>query len=93
LLIVRSVVVYTLARLGLFLVCWALVWAVAAPLAGYRWTESTALLTALVALVISSLLSLVLLARLRDAVARHVQARAERVTAALAEGRTKEDVD
>jgi membrane protein implicated in regulation of membrane protease activity len=84
---------YTLARLGLFLACWALVWAVAAPVAGYRWTESTALLTALIALVISSVLSLLLLARLRDAVARHVQARAERVSAALAESRAKEDVD
>jgi hypothetical protein len=90
---VRSVVIYTVARLGLFLVCWALVWAVAAPVAGYRWAESTALLTALFALVLSSLLSLVLLARQRDAVALHVQARAERVTAALAESRAKEDVD
>jgi hypothetical protein len=90
---VRSVVVYTVARLGLFLVCWALVWAVAAAIEGYRWTESTALLTALIALVLSSLLSLILLARQRDAVARHVQARAERVAAALAESRTKEDVD
>jgi type II secretory pathway pseudopilin PulG len=69
------------------------VWAVAAPVAGYRWTESTALLTALIALVISSVLSLLLLARLRDAVARHVQARAERVSAALAESRAQEDVD
>ena len=85
--------VYTLARLGLFLVCWALVWAVAATVAGYRWAESTALLTALFAVVLSSLLSLVLLARQRDAVASHVQARAERASAALAESRAKEDVD
>lgn len=89
----RSVVLYTAARLGLFGLCWALVWAVAYPVAGWRWTELTALLTALIALVPSSLLALVLLARLRQAVAQHVQARAQRVSAALAESRAKEDVD
>lgn len=84
---------YTAARLGLFLVCWSLVWAVAHPVAGWRWSESTALLTALFALAISSLLALVVLSGLRDAVARHVEARAHRVSAALEQSRAKEDVD
>lgn len=89
----RSVAVYTAARLGLFGLCWALVWLVVSSLQDWRWSQSTALLSALFALVASSLLSVVLLARQRDAVARHVQARAQRVSAALEQSRAKEDVD
>ncbi len=90
---VRSVLAYTAARLALFLICWALVWAVAYPVAGWRWSQSTGLLSALFALVISSLLSLLLLARQREVVARKLQERARRVSTALAESRSKEDVD
>lgn len=84
---------YTAGRLVLFGLCWALVWVVVALVEDWRWSQSTALLSALFALVASSLLSVVLLARQREAVARQVQARAQRVSAALEQSRAKEDVD
>lgn len=89
----RSVAVYTAGRLGLFGLCWALVWVVVALVEDWRWSQSTALLSALFALVVSSLLSVVLLARQRETVARQVQARAQRISAALEQSRAKEDVD
>ncbi|MDO9379295.1 MAG: DUF4229 domain-containing protein [Nocardioidaceae bacterium] len=86
------VIRYTLARLGLFLVAFALVWAVCLPL-GYRWTSITALWTALVALAISAVASFALLGRLRDQVAERVQVRAERMSARIEESRRAEDLD
>lgn len=82
---------YTLARLALFAVCFAVVWGVA-----QIWLDSTTVVNIwvlLIALVLSSALSIFLLAGLRDNLARNVQERAERMTARLEESRRAEDVD
>lgn len=87
----RSFVVYTLARLGLFLVAFAMLWAVGHAF----WAQTTAnlLWVALMALLLSALASLVLLRGLRDALARDVAARAERMSSRFEAARAKEDPD
>ncbi|MFY0408520.1 DUF4229 domain-containing protein [Solicola sp. PLA-1-18] len=86
------VIRYTLARLGLFLVAFALVWGVCLLL-GYRWTSITALWTALIALSVSAVASFALLGNLRNEVAARVQVRAERMTERIEESRRAEDLD
>jgi membrane protein implicated in regulation of membrane protease activity len=86
---VKPFVLYTLARLLLFLVTWALVWAVTSI-----WVEPssvTALWTALVALAISAVASLVLLRGLRDRFALQVQDRAQRIHQRYDAAKRKED--
>ncbi|MBA2456814.1 MAG: DUF4229 domain-containing protein [Nocardioidaceae bacterium] len=87
----RSFVAYTLARLGLFLGAFGVLWAVGQLF----WARTTAnlLWMVLVALVVSALASLVLLRGLRDALARDIAARAERMSGRLEAARTKEDTD
>ncbi|MGI8612999.1 MAG: DUF4229 domain-containing protein [Nocardioidaceae bacterium] len=87
----KSFVVYTLARLGLFAVAFVLIWTVA----GFQlaWNSVTVLWTALLALVISSIAALRLLRGLRNEFARTVQERAERMTALVEASRRKEDAD
>lgn len=80
---------YTLARLTLFAGAFVSVWAI-----GWSWLvwdEMTVLWTVLVALVLSSLASLVLLRGLRADLAEHVEGRARRVAATLDESRRVED--
>lgn len=72
----KTFVVYTLARLGLFLAVYGLVWLVVARTVG--WNAVTALYTALIAVVVSSLLALVLLRRQRTALAAELAERAQR---------------
>lgn len=87
----RSFVTYTLARLGLFLVAFAALWAI-----GHAFWEQTAanlLWVSLMALLVSALASLVLLRGLRDALARDVSARAERMSTRFQAARAKEDSD
>lgn len=82
---------YTLARLAVFAVCFAIVWSLA-----QIWLDSTTIVNIwvlLIALVVSSVLSIFLLAGLRDKLARNVQDRAERMTARLEESRRAEDID
>jgi Protein of unknown function (DUF4229) len=70
----RSFVVYTAARLGLFLGVYSLVWlAIGRSVA---WDSVSALYTALIAMVVSSLIALVALRGLRARLAADVAARA-----------------
>jgi len=87
----RSFVVYTAARLGLFLGAFAVLWAVGR----LYWAPTTAnlLWTALVALIVSALASLVLLRGLRAALARDVAARAQRMSDRFEAAKAKEDTD
>lgn len=78
-------VVYTLARLGLFLLVYGVIW-----LALFRtvsWNSVSALYTALIAMVVSSLLSLVVLRRLRAALAARIAQRSQPSVTAYDTGR------
>jgi membrane protein implicated in regulation of membrane protease activity len=88
---VKPFVLYTLARALLFAVAWALVWAVAQT--WLDWSTVTALWTALLAMAISSVVSLWLLRGLRQRLALHVQGRAERMQARYEAAKRKEDAD
>lgn len=82
---------YTLARVGVFAVTYAAVWLIAS-----LWIDFTSLLdlwVLVVALVLSSLISVVMLAGLRERLALNVQQRAERMTHRIEESRSAEDVD
>lgn len=82
---------YTLARLAVFALCFAIVWGIS-----QIWLDSstvTNIWVLLIALVLSSVLSVFMLSGLRDKLARNVQERAERMTARLEESRRAEDVD
>ena len=86
----KAFVIYTLLRLLLFVATYAV-------LAGL-WTlvvgrESLLVAPFIGAVVVSSLLSLKLLARQREAFAQSVQARATRATEHYEEMRAREDVD
>lgn len=82
---------YTLARLGLFAVAFGLVWLVASQ--WWRWSPAAALWTAVLALVISAIASLLLLGPLRDRLAGSVHVRVSRARARMDRARRSEDVD
>jgi uncharacterized protein DUF4229 len=82
---------YTLARIAVFAVTYAVVWLVASI-----FLESTAvenLFVLLIALVGSSVISIFALSSLRDKLAQNVQERATRMTERIEESRRAEDVD
>jgi hypothetical protein len=88
---VKHFVLYTALRLGLFVLCWA-------ALAGlgtliFDNTTQVGIWTFVLGAVISSLLSLKLLAGPREKFAQSVSARAERAAAAFEEMKTREDAD
>lgn len=86
---VKDFVVYTALRLGLFLLTWGAVTG-----AWILITDEPALgLTFLIALVLSGIGSYWVLAGPRDRLARHVDERARRATAAFEEMRSREDSD
>ncbi|HET7326747.1 MAG TPA: DUF4229 domain-containing protein [Nocardioidaceae bacterium] len=87
----KSFVLYTAARIGLF----ALVWVVVATAASYwlTWDMVTALWTALIAMAVSSVLSLFLLRPLRDRLALSVHDRAARARQRFESSRSREDDD
>ncbi|MDX6319818.1 MAG: hypothetical protein QOD35_3218 [Nocardioidaceae bacterium] len=87
----KGFVQYTAARLGLFLVCYALVWLVVGWF--ISWNSPDALSTALVALIMSSVLSLFVLTSLRARFAAQVASRADRAVAAFDAKRRAEDVE
>lgn len=87
----KSFALYTAARLGLFVAAFALVWLVA--FSWLEWNDVTALWTALIALVVSSVASLLLLGGIRARFASQVQTRAERMAQRVDEARRAEDVD
>ncbi len=82
---------YTLARLGMFVACFAVVYVVLSLFIASD--EAMVLLAALVALVVSALLSFFVLRGLRDELARQVADRAAGVTRRIEESRRAEDVD
>lgn len=83
--------VYTLARVLMFAVAWALVWLVASV--WLEWSAVTALWTALVAMAVSSVASLFLLRGVRDRLAARVQERAGRIQSRYEAAKRREDVD
>jgi mannitol-specific phosphotransferase system IIBC component len=82
---------YTLARLAVFGVCLVVVW-FALPI-WFERTELVNIFALLVAMVISSIISVFLLSGLRDNLAQNVHDRATRMTERLEESRRAEDVD
>lgn len=72
----KPFVVYTLARLGLFLAVYGVVWLVLFRTVG--WNAVSALYTALIAVVLSSLLALVVLRRQRATLAAQLAERSQR---------------
>lgn len=82
---------YTLARLAVFAVCLVIVWFVV-PIWFDR-TEIVNIFSLLVAMVISSVISVFLLAGLRDKLALNVHQRATRMTERIEESRRAEDID
>jgi hypothetical protein len=82
---------YTLARLGVFALSFIVVWGISRI-----WLESTTVSTIwvlLISLVVSSVISIFLLAGLRDNLAQNVQERAARMSARVEESRRAEDID
>lgn len=88
---VRTFLIYTLARLGLFAVAFGLVW-----LVGFTWLEWNAvgiLWSMLIALAVSAVAAFVLLRGIRDNLASQMQNRSTRLTDRLEKARRAEDVD
>jgi CHASE1-domain containing sensor protein len=82
---------YTLARFAVFAVSFAIVWGLS-----QIWLETTTVSTLwvlLISLVVSSIVSVFLLAGLRDKLAQNVHERASRMTARIEESRRAEDID
>jgi hypothetical protein len=87
---VKAFAIYTLLRLALFVACYAvfgIAWALAFG------TGNALLWPFVAAVIVSSLLSLKLLAPQRERFAQSVEARASRATANFEARRAKEDVD
>lgn len=87
----KPFLLYTLARVLLFAAAWGVVWLVASI--WLEWTSVTALWTALIAMVVSSVASLVLLRGVRQRFAAQVQDRAGRMQARYEASKRREDVD
>ena len=86
---VKDFLIYTALRLGLFLLTWGAVTG-----AWLLNTDKAALgLTFLIAFVLSGIGSYFVLAGPRERLARHVEERAGRATAAFEERRAREDAD
>lgn len=82
---------YTLARLAVFAVCLVIVW-FALPI-WFERTEASNIFALLIAMVISSVISVFLLSGLRDKLALNVHDRATRMTERIEESRRAEDID
>ncbi|MEH3068396.1 MULTISPECIES: DUF4229 domain-containing protein [unclassified Aeromicrobium] len=82
---------YTLARLSVLAVTYLLLWGVGRTF--LEFDELTNLLVLLAAMIISSVISIFLLAGMREQVALQLQERAERMTSRIEESRSAEDVD
>jgi len=82
---------YTIARLAIFGVCWAVLWLIG--LLVFEQSTMTNLIVLIIAMLVSAVISAFVLAPLRDDLARNVQERAERMTQRLEESRSAEDID
>ena len=87
---VKPFVIYTVFRLGLFVLCYAVLGGLYLLVFG---TQGSLLWPFLAAIVVSSVLSLKYLAPQRERFATVVQERAEKATARFEERKAKEDVD
>ncbi|MGH3360330.1 MAG: DUF4229 domain-containing protein [Nocardioidaceae bacterium] len=87
----KPFVLYTLARMGLFLLAFGLIWL--AGFSFFEWNSINVLWTMLIALAVSAVAGIVLLRGLREKLAANVQQRAERLTQRFEEQRRAEDVD
>jgi len=88
---VKIFALYTAARAGLFLVVYGLIWLIFGR--WLDWTSLSALYTALIAMVISSIIAFTALSGLRARFAEQVAARADRAKAAYEARLTAEDDD
>jgi membrane protein implicated in regulation of membrane protease activity len=88
---VRSFVLYTVARFGLFVGTFGLIWLVVGWF--LPWTSRNIVWTGVLAVLLSAVASIYLLRDLRDQLARSARRRAEDMTARLERARSKEDVD
>lgn len=82
---------YTLARLGLFVIAFALVWLIAFQ--WLPWNSVTALATATLAMILSAIASLFLLRGLRERLAVSLHERATAVRESVDRSRRREDID
>lgn len=82
---------YTLARLSVLAVTYLLLWGIGQTF--LEFDELTNLLVLLAAMIISSIVSVFLLAGMREQVALQLQERAERMSTRIEESRSAEDVD
>lgn len=87
----KAFLTYTAARFALFAMTFAAVWLIASIF--FESSNTLNLLVLLVALILSSVASIFLLADLRNKLALNVQQRAERMTERLEESRRAEDID
>jgi hypothetical protein len=88
---VKYFVIYTVARIGLFIACWAALAGIGALISENH--TQVGIWSFVLGAVISSALSLKLLEGPRDRFAQSVQARAERATARFDEMKNSEDAD
>ena len=88
---VKAFLVYTVLRFALFLACFAVVSTIAVNI--FDNTATVWIWSIVGSAVLSSLLSLTLLAGPRARFAESVQRRADRASAAFERARAKEDVD
>jgi hypothetical protein len=82
---------YTLARFAVFGVTFGIVVLIGSLFVD--WGNTTMLFALLIALVLSSVISIFALAGLRDRLAQDVQERATRMTQRIEESRNAEDID
>jgi len=88
---VRSFLLYTVARFGLFVGTFGLIWLIVGWF--LPWTSRNIVWTGVLAVLLSAVASIYLLRGLRDDLARSARSRAEQVTDRLERARRKEDVD
>lgn len=87
----KTFATYTLARLGIFLAAFGLVWLCSRPFLAD--SSGNLLWLALLALLISSVAAIFLLRGLRDTFAAEVQSRAQRMSVRYEEARSRDDRD
>lgn len=85
----KPFVVYTAARLGLFLACFGLIWLIFGR--WIAWDSVSALYTALIAMVVSSVIALTTLRSLRGRLSTQIAGRADRAKAAFEQRKGAED--
>jgi divalent metal cation (Fe/Co/Zn/Cd) transporter len=88
---VKIFALYTLARVAIFAASYGLIWLVFGR--WIEWDAISALYTALIAMVLSSIIALTLLRSLRGRLAEQVATRAEKAKAAYEQRSRREDDD